>query len=140
MKVMVKVSSLVYPTEMQEKVIKAITNLFPIELHLDEFGIPRLYGEGDLDSLRLLHVHLREERILDTARHILLTGIEANTTQFRLNKQVAFVGKVNFPAGEESMGSIYVEISTENREDLLKLIDWLAPQTIEGKPVEEIEL
>lgn len=140
MKVMVKVSSLVYPTEMQEKVIKAVTNLFPIELHLDEFGIPRLYGEGDLDSLRLLHVHLREERILDTARHILLTGIEANTTQFRLNKQVAFVGKVNFPAGEESMGSIYVEISTENREELLKLIDWLAPQTIEGKPVEEIEL
>ncbi len=140
MKVMVKVSSLVYPTEMQEKVIKAITNLFPIELHLDEFGIPRLYGEGDLDSLRLLHVHLREERILDTARHILLTGIEANTTQFRLNKQVAFVGKVNFPAGEESMGSIYVELSTENREELLKLIDWLAPQTIEGKPVEEIEL
>ncbi len=140
MKVMVKVSSLVYPTEMQEKVIKAITNLFPIELHLDEFGIPRLYGEGDLDGLRLLHVHLREERILDTARHILLTGIEANTTQFRLNKQVAFVGKVNFPAGEESMGSIYVELSTENREELLKLIDWLAPQTIEGKPVEEIEL
>ncbi len=140
MKVMVKVSSLVYPTEMQEKVIKAVTNLFPIELHLDEFGIPRLYGEGDLDSLRLLHVHLREERILDTARHILLTGIEANTTQFRLNKQVAFVGKVNFPAGEESMGSIYVEISTENREELLKLIDWLAPQTIDGKPVEEIEL
>ncbi len=140
MKVMVKVSSLVYPTEMQEKVIKAITNLFPIELHLDEFGIPRLYGGGDIDSLRLLHVRLREERILDTARHILLTGIEANTTQFRLNKQVAFVGKVNFPAGEESMGSIYVEILTEKREDLLKLIDWLAPQTIEGKPVEEIEL
>lgn len=140
MKVMVKVSSLVYPTEMQEKVIKAVTNLFPIELHLGEFGIPRLYGEGDLDSLRSLHMRLREERILDTARHILLTGIEASTTQFRLNKQVAFVGKVNFPAGEESMGSIYVEISTENREDLLKLIDWLAPQTIEGKPVEEIEL
>lgn len=140
MNVIVKVSSLVYPTEMQEKVIKAITNLFPIELHLDEFGIPRLYGEGDIDSLRLLHVRLREERILDTARHILLTCIEANTTQFRLNKQVAFIGKVNFPAGEESLGSIYVELSTENREDLLKLIDWLAPQTIEGKPVEEIEL
>lgn len=140
MNVMVKVSALVYPTEIQEKVAKAIKNLFPIELNIQDFGTLRLYGEGDLESLRLLHVRLREERILDTARHIFLTGIEGDATQFRLNKQVAFVGKVNFPAGEESLGSIYVEISTENREDLIKVIDWLAPRTIEGKPVEEIEL
>lgn len=140
MNVMVKVSALVYPTEIQEKVAKAIKNLFPIELNIQDFGNLRLCGEGDLESLRLLHVRLREERILDTARHIFLTGIEGDTTQFRLNKQVAFVGKVNFPAGEENLGSIYVEISTENREDLMKVIDWLAPRTIEGKPVEEIEL
>ena len=140
MKVTVKVSALVYPTEIEEKVKKAITNLFPVELHTEEFGIPRLCGESDLESLRLLHLRLREERILDTARHVLMSGISGNTTQFRLNKQVAFVGKVNFPAGEESLGSVYVEISTENREDLLKIIDWLAPKTIDGKPIGEIEL
>ncbi|MCG2728447.1 MAG: metallophosphoesterase, partial [Candidatus Methanoperedenaceae archaeon] len=49
-----------------------------------------------IESLRLLHPRLREERILDTARNILLIGVEGNTTQFRLNKQVAFAGKVNF--------------------------------------------
>lgn len=140
MKVMVKISALVYPTELLEKVKTAITNLFPIELRTEEYGILRLCGEGDIESLRLLRRRLREERILDTARHILLTGVEGNTTQFRLNKQVAFAGKVNFPAGEESLGSIYVEISAGDKEDLLKTIDWLAPQTIEGKPVEEIEL
>ncbi len=140
MKVVVKVSALVYPTELPEKVKTAITNLFPVELHIEEYGIPRLCGEGDLESLRLLHRRLREERILDTARHVLLTWVEGNTTQFRLNKQVAFAGKVNFPAGEESLGSINVEISTGDKEDLLKTIDWLAPRTIEGKPVEEIEL
>jgi predicted RNA binding protein with dsRBD fold (UPF0201 family) len=140
MKVKVEVSALVYPTEIEENVKKAITNLFPVELHTEEFGIPRLFGEGDLESLRSLHLRLREERILDTARHVLLTGIEGNTTQFRLNKQVAFVGKVNFPAGEESLGSVYVEITAGKREDLLKIINWLAPQTIDGKPIGEIEL
>lgn len=138
MKVVVRVSALVYPTEIQEKVRAAIRNLFAIELHLEDFGIPRLYGEGDIESLRMLHRRFREERILDTARSVLLSGIKGSTTYFELNKQVAFVGKVNFPAGEESLGSIHVEISAED--NLMKIIEWLAPRTIEGKPVEEIEL
>jgi predicted RNA binding protein with dsRBD fold (UPF0201 family) len=140
MNLIVRVSALVYPTEIEEKVRIAITNLFQVRFQLQDFGIPRLYGEGDLESLRRLHGLLREERVLDTARHVLLSGIEGNTTQFRLNKQVAFVGKVNFPAGEESLGSIYVEICSDNEKDLMKIINWLAPETVEGKPVEEIEL
>ena len=136
----VEVSALVYPTETKEKVEKAVKNLFPVELHLEDYGIPRLYGEGDFESLRLLHKRLREERILDTARQVLLSAVSGSTAQFRLNKQVAFAGKVNFPAGEESLGSVYVEISAENKEDLLKIIEWLAPKTVEGKPLEEIEL
>ncbi len=140
MNVSVRVSALLYPTEIEEKVRTAVTNMLPVEMELQDFGIPRLYGEGDLECLRKLHELLRENRILDTARHVLLTGIEGDTIQFRLNKQVAFVGKVNFPVGEESLGSIYVEISNDNKEDLLKIIDWLAPMTREGKPVAEIEL
>ncbi len=140
MKIKVRVSALVHPTEIEENVRKAITNLFPVELQIRDFGTPQLYGEGDLESLRMLHRRLREERILDTARHIFLTGIEGNSTQFRLNKQVAFAGKLNFPAGEESLGSIYVEISAGDEDALLRIIDWLAPETIDGKPVGEIEL
>ncbi len=140
MNVTVRISALVYPTEIEEKVKAAIKNIFPIQPGLQDFGIPRLSGEGDLESLRKLHALLREGRILDTARNILLTGIEGNNIQFRLSKQVAFMGKVNFPAGEESLGSIYVEIFSENKEELMKIIDWLAPRTIDGKPVEEIEL
>ncbi|MDL5503281.1 MAG: RNA-binding domain-containing protein, partial [Candidatus Methanoperedens sp.] len=96
--------------------------------------------EGDLESLRTLHLRLREERILDTARKILLDGIEDNTTKFRLNKQVAYIGKLNFPAGKESLGSIHVEISAQNLSELFLVIDWLAPDTFDGKPVMEIDL
>ncbi|HMB46218.1 MAG TPA: RNA-binding domain-containing protein [Candidatus Methanoperedens sp.] len=140
MNISVKVLAHVNPTEMQDKVEKAISNFFPVDLKLQETEIQALSGDGDLESLRTLHLRLREERILDTARKIFLNGIKDDTTRFRLNKQVACIGKLNFPPVEESLGSIHVEISTENIGDLLKVIDWLAPQTIDGKPVEEIGL
>jgi predicted RNA binding protein with dsRBD fold (UPF0201 family) len=140
MKVTVRVFAPVNPTEIREKVEKAISNFFPFELKLQDFEITGLSGEGDLESLRTLHLRLREERILDTARNILINGIEGNTTKFLLNKQVAFAGKLNFPVAEESLGSIHVEISAENMSELFKVIDWLAPQTIEGNPIMEIDL
>jgi predicted RNA binding protein with dsRBD fold (UPF0201 family) len=65
---------------------------------------------------------------------------EGDTTRFMLNKQVAFIGKLNFPAGMESLGSIDVEISADNEDELLTIIDWLAPRTEDGEPVMEIEL
>ncbi|MFZ3170063.1 MAG: RNA-binding domain-containing protein [Candidatus Methanoperedens sp.] len=140
MNVSVKISAPVNPTEMQEKVEKAISNFFPFELKIQVSEIPALVGEGDLESLRTLHLRLREERILDTARKIFLNGIEGDNTKFRLNKQVAYVGKLNFPAGKQSLGSIHVEISAQNLSELFLVIDWLAPETIDGKPVMEIDL
>ena len=139
MNVSVKISAPVNPTEIQEKVEKAILNFFPVELML-QGEVPPLSGEGDLESLRTLHLRLREERILDTARKILLNGIKDDTTRFRLNKQAAYIGKLNFPVGEESLGSIQVEISAQNLSDLFSIIHWLAPQTIDGKPVMEMDL
>lgn len=140
MNITVRVSAPVYPTEIEEKVRIAITNIFPVELVLKNFGIHQLFGEGDLESLRKVHMLFREFCILDTSRRIFMNNIEGNTIRFRLNKQVALVGKVNFPVGEESLGSIHVDISSENEEDLMKIIDWLAPETVEGVPVMEIEL
>ncbi len=140
MNIIVRVSALLYPTEIEEKVRTAITNLIPVELTLQNFGIPRLYGEGNLESLRKLHMFFREFRILDTARHMLIEAIEGNTTQILLNKQVALVGKVNFPVREETLGSIHIEITSDNEEDLMIIINWFAPQTVEGNPIMEIDL
>ncbi len=140
MNITVRVSALVHPTEIEDKVRTAVTCIFPVELIIRNLGIPQLYGEGNLECLRKFHMLLREFRILDTARHILLDGIEGNTTQFCLNKQVAFMGKVNFPAGDEALGSLYVEISAQGAGDLMTIIDWLAPETVDGKPVREIDL
>lgn len=140
MNIKVTISALVHPTEVREKVETALKNIIPVELNLQDSGIPGLYGEGDLESLRKLHLLFREEEILDTARGMLLNGIKGSTTEFRLSKQVAFVGKVNFPAGKESLGSIHVGITAGSEHELQRVIDWLTPQTIDGEPVEEIGL
>lgn len=134
------VSAIVFPTERRERVEEAVLNIFPgLELrYLVQEGFPdRVEGKGGLDSLRNLHLLLREERILDTARSVLLEGRRGNSIEFRLSKQVAFVGKANFPPAEETLGSIYVTVEAD---DPMLVIDWLAPQTLEGKPIREIEL
>lgn len=140
MNVTIRVSAPVNPTETEEKVRTAITNIFPIDLSLRDFGTPQLQGEGGIENLRRLHMLLREFRILDTARKIFTNSIKGNAIRVCLNKQAAFAGKVNFPAAEEKLGSINVEISLDDMEDLLKIIDWLSPETLEGEPVREIEL
>ena len=140
MNVTVRISALVYPTEIEEKVRISIENIFPIELSLQDFGIPHLSGKGNIETLRKLHMLLRQGQILDSARNIFLNGIDGNTMRFSLNKQIAFVGKVNFSDGNESLGSIDVDITAENEDDILTLIDWLAPHTVEGEPEAEIEL
>ena len=123
----------VRPTESPEKVAGALEMLFSgIELATSE---NRIEGRGGAKSLSTLHRLLREQRILDTARSVMLHGTVGDSIQFRLNKQAASVGKVSFPPGEEPLGSIHVEIRGPET-----LIDWLAPETFEGRPIEEIDL
>ncbi len=45
------------------------------------------------------------------------------------------MGMVSFPPQEEPLGSIHVQITGNER-----LIDWLAPETVEGNPIIEISL
>ena len=120
-------------TECPEKVAKAMENLFPgIAIEARE---GRIEGHGGARSLATFHRLLREQRILDTARSVMLQGLVGDAVQFRLNKQAATVGRINFPPEEEPLGSIHVEIRGP-----ATIIDWLAPRTSEGRPIEEIEL
>ncbi len=125
--------SSVRPTERVERVVSAIEKIFPgLIMDIREDRIDAYDGPN---SLRNFHKLLREQRILDTARSVLLDGRVGNTIQFRLSKQAAFMGKVSFPPDEESLGSLHIQITGGER-----LVDWLAPMTENGIPVEEIDL
>jgi predicted RNA binding protein with dsRBD fold (UPF0201 family) len=128
----VSVYVLIRPTERVDKVVSAVEKIFP-GLTMDIRG-DRIAAHGGPDSLWTLHKMLRDQEILDTARSVILQGQAGKTIQFRLNKQAAFMGKVNFPLEEEPLGSIHVQITGG---DLM--VDWLAPRTENGIPVEEID-
>ncbi|MDD4898513.1 MAG: AAA family ATPase [Methanocellales archaeon] len=112
------VSAAIHPTELMENVEIAIKNIFPDALlQLEKDGNNRLVGKASLQRLQEL---LKKQKIRDTARMELFKSWVGGRIEFILNKQVAYIGKVNF--GESSLGSIYVSIETEDAE---KLIDWL---------------
>ena len=137
----VEVSAHVNPTEDRDRVQSAIEGIFPgleYELQDREGFTSRLVGTGGRDSLELLHELLRSCKILDTARRNM--HIKGGSVTFILNKQAATMGKVSFPAGDEPLGSIWVEIVTQDADEAGRVLDWLAPPTENGHPIFEIEL
>jgi predicted RNA binding protein with dsRBD fold (UPF0201 family) len=132
------VSVLLLPTEVEERVRKAVENVFPgtrLTLIRKEGFVDRL--EGTAPSLDTLHELLRRQQILDTARNSLYKGMAGKEISVQLNKQVALMGYVNFLDHDVPLGGISVTLETDEPE---LIIDWLAPVTAEGKPVREISL
>jgi predicted RNA binding protein with dsRBD fold (UPF0201 family) len=137
----VEVSAHVNPTEDRDRVQSAVSRIFPnLEYVLQEREgfTSRLVGSGGRDSLELLHELFRSRKILDTARRNM--HIEESTVSLTLNKQAASTGKVSFPAGDEPLGSIWVEIVAQDADEAGRLLDWLAPPTENGHPIFEIKL
>jgi predicted RNA binding protein with dsRBD fold (UPF0201 family) len=127
----VQVEADVNPTENEEKVRRAVENMFnnlELEVKPQRQG-SLLVGMGKgMDSLTKLYNLLRREKIRDAARGVLYAGLNGKSIVFYLNKQVAYVGHVSFsnPVGESPLGPIKVEIHCANPREL---IDWLAPRT-----------
>lgn len=138
--VYVRVEVEVRPTEDFDKVLKALKNIFSIgNLKVEDIGRERrivICEENNLNVLRRFHDMLRRQRILDTARSTMLKNLRGNTIEFKLNKQAAFQGVINFvdSDNESPLGAITVTI-TSNKVNAI--VDWLAPRTAHGKPLWE---
>ncbi|MEM2263522.1 MAG: RNA-binding domain-containing protein [Candidatus Bathyarchaeia archaeon] len=121
----------VNPTESDEKVRRAVENIFggiPVQTKSLRRGSLLVAEAKGLESLTKLYNLLRRERICDAARGALFEGLNGKTITFYLNKQVAFVGHISFSkaVAESPLGPIKVQIKCD---DPRKLIDWLAPKT-----------
>jgi len=133
----VEVEAKVNPTEDVEKVKKAIENLFPgIELEFDE---ERGVLKGKTENLERFRELLRMQRILDTARAELRRGWRGNESTVFLNKQAATVSRINF-ADENAVLSPVVLTFRVYGTNFERFIDWLTPETRDGRPVREIKL
>ena len=129
--VKVYVETEINPTELEEKVKRAIENVFgniPTELKpLSKGNLLTAEAEG-IESFTKLYNLLRRERIRDATRTVLYEGIDSKTIVFFLNKQVAYAGHVSFSkeTAESPLGPIKVKVTCKNPKEF---IDWLAPKT-----------
>jgi predicted RNA binding protein with dsRBD fold (UPF0201 family) len=120
------------PTESEEKVRRAVVNIFgdmPLQtkaLHKGHLLVAEATG---LDALSSFQSLLRREHIRNAARGVFYEGLERNSVSFCLNKQVAFSGHVSFSkeVAESPLGPIRVKIECDNPR---QLIDWLAPRYV----------
>ena len=122
----------VNPTESEEKVKKAVWNLFgdiPTQTKSAQKGTIIIAEAKGLESLVGLRNVLHRDRIRDAARRALHKGLNSDNLTFYLNKQVAFAGHVSFsePEAESPLGPIKVTVQSE---DLLQIIEWLAEKTV----------
>lgn len=124
----VEVTAPVYPTELHDRVERAITALFP------EADVEARDGElvGHAHALDHLAERLREQAIVDTARDVFREGIDGDSFAFDLKKQAAYEGVVNFAVGRPAeLGELHVRVRVEEP-SVEGFIDRLAPRTAPG--------
>ncbi len=110
------------PTEDDDKVMDAILKIFPdVECNVNS-GVIQCTGKDISNFAKLL----KEQRIRDAARHVLLSGMSENKIEVWLNKQAATVGRVSFSVGNAPLGDIHVIFISDN---VSHLIDSVAPDT-----------
>jgi len=127
----VRVVAPVRDTEVTDRVVDAVTNLFPEAEIRQEPG--EVVAEGH--SLDRLSERLHEQEILDTARREFHRRATDEGFSFALKKQAAFQGVVNFAVGNpDELGDIEVHV-TVREPTVQEFIDHAAPPTEDGRPV-----
>lgn len=134
----------VQPTEVTDRVVDVVKNLFPdatVEQRPTDTADGQPAGEivATTHSLEHLSELFHEQVILDTARAAMMDGLESetNTFEFRLKKQAAFEGVVNFAVGSpDELGDVRVTVSVDEP-DPETYIRYLAPSTEDGVPIDD---
>jgi hypothetical protein len=119
------------PTESEDKVKRAIENVFGnVETKVQPIykGAILTAETRGLETLTKLQNLLRRERIRNAARKALFEGLNGKTISFCLNKQVAYAGHISFSkeTAESPLGPIKIKIKCENPS---QLVDWLVSKT-----------
>ena len=129
----VEITAPVYDTEVTDRVADAITALFP------DAEPEHRHGEltATVHNLERFSERLHQQAILDTARDLFFENHRGDSFSFRLKKQAAFEGVVNFVVDEPGeLGVIAVRVRVDEP-SVEEVIDRVAPPTEDGKPIED---
>ena len=132
----------VRPSEDIEKVKQAVLNIIsPTVLNIEDVG-DKTYivaTAGSYRALLKMRELIRKQEIEDSARLVLTRGlVSENKIVIHVHKQAAYVGHLSFVTEEREspLGPITIIIETNKPR---QLIDWLAPRTVRGQRVYEVE-
>ncbi len=132
----------VYPTEDLKKVLQAINTIIPFNEEVDDVEIIGeemkliVVRKDGYEPLIKLRSSLRNNRVLDTARSLLLTR-KHELRPLRFHKQAAYNGKVRLCDRDEISPLGVISLKIEYKGDPIVLANWLVPRTERGRPVEE---
>ena len=128
----VRIETPVNDTEVTDRVIDAVQALFPDT----EIGREPGAVVAETHSLEQFSDLLHEQEILEAARREFQANTEEDGFQFRLKKQAAHEGVVNFAVGtSDELGDITVTV-TVREPSVSEYIDHVAPPTQGGTPVD----
>lgn len=127
----IEITAPVCDTEVTDRVVDAIENLFP-EVEIERApGEVRAAGHSLDQFSELLH----RQEILDSARGEFFGGRRGEVFSFDLKKQAAFESVVNFAVGDpDELGDIHVRVRVREP-SVEEYIDHVAPPTEGGTPV-----
>jgi hypothetical protein len=129
--VSVEIVAPVRGTEVTDRVVDAVTNLFP------GATVEREAGQVVAETHAMEHFseRLHEQEILDSARREFFRRADDEGFSFALKKQAAFKGVVNFSVGNpDELGDVEVHV-TVREPSVEAYVDAVAPPTEDGKPV-----
>ena len=128
----VEVTAPVRETEVTDRVVDAVHNLFPDAEIGREPG--RIVAEAH--AMDAFSERLHEQEILDTARREFFRRADGEGFAFALKKQAAFQGLVNFAVGNpDELGDVEVRV-TVHEPDVETFVDHVAPPTEDGRPID----
>lgn len=149
----ININTKINNTESQNKIIVAIENIINIKIQnfyitdLNKFYCFSLIKKneiiinGTINLLKKIYLKIRDEKIIESFRNILLSNIkEVNSfyyTSISLNKQVAYVGKVNIITEIIPLSPIIIEIKCKNKIEIENFINWFTPKTKNGNIINE---
>ncbi len=124
------------PTENRDKLYSAIANIIDFKTNIVDFSSDEFlaFTSEDVNSLKPLFEKLREQKILEAARSLLLNVKTPQMLMFHVNRQAAYVNRIHLCAEEREspLGPITIVVHSKNIE---KFIDWLTPPTFKGRPI-----
>ena len=136
----ITISSPVFPTEDETKVISAAISLFETAEAIYDQDVREVSVTAtERRALELIRNIVHSMRVIDTVRAAILRNLIGLETRFTIDKQAAYHGKfklIDDREEEPSLGVVEIRIRFEHEKEFEDFMKWFVPPTKDGRIVQ----